>query len=372
MKRHRILHVLTRLPMGGVEGMLYKVITNYDRRIFDPLVCCIKEGGEIAERLTKEGYRVFVLGRMKGHGFDTGAVTEIYRILKEEKIDVLRTHQYHANLYGRIAGILAGVPVMIPSFHNLYVSPDKPKFHRRLINRLLAVWSDYLVAVSTSVAEDIKRFDKVPVKKIRVIYNGVAIDSFKVNINKEDARRSFGLPMDKWVIGSVGRLTDQKGHKYLIEAVSGMEDVVVAIAGDGPLRAVYEMVGKRRGVDCRILGPIETEKIPLFLRALDIFCCPSLWEGLPSALIEAMASGLPIIASDIPPHREVLDDTGIYFSPYDHAGLSDALKELIDNPSRRHELIHASVNRACRFSIEKTVKEYELLFEECLRKKGLL
>jgi hypothetical protein len=160
-----ILHVISRLPVGGVENMLLKVVKGYDRSRFNPVVCCIKEGGEIADELIKAGIKVYILHRMKGHGFDWKAIRDIYRVIKKENIHILRTHQYHANLYGRIAGILAGVPVIIPSFYSLYISSDKPKIHRRIANYILSFFSDALVAVSNTVAHDIRKYDKVHSEK---------------------------------------------------------------------------------------------------------------------------------------------------------------------------------------------------------------
>lgn len=347
--------------------MLLKVVTGYDRSRFNPVVCCIKEGGEIADELVRRGIKVHILHRMKGHGFDWRAIRDVYRVIKEERIHILRTHQYHANLYGRLAGIVAGVPVIIPSFHNLYLSPDRPKFHRMLINRLLAVWSDRLVAVSRAVAEDIQRFDRVSPEKIRIIHNGVDIERFRVSINKKDARRMFGLPEEGRIVGSLGRLTQQKGYEYLIEAVSDIREVVVVIAGDGPQKAELQRKCESLGVECRFLGAIPPEEVPCFLRALDIFCSPSLWEGLPSALIEALASGLPVVVSDIPPHREIAGDAGVYVSPADSTGLGRAIKGLIDDTSRHKRFIRAAMERAELFSIYKTIREYEALFEDCLR-----
>jgi glycosyltransferase involved in cell wall biosynthesis len=120
------------------------------------------------------------------------------------------------------------------------------------------------------------------------------------------------------------------------------------------------------------LGAIPPSTIPVFLRTLDIFCFPSLWEGFGGALIEAMAVGLPIVASDIPPHREVIGDTGIFVTPGNPDELSRVLKMLIEDPSLREEFGQKAKKRANIFSIEKTIKAYEDLFEEQLRDKGIL
>jgi glycosyltransferase involved in cell wall biosynthesis len=370
-KIFNILHVISRLPVGGAENMLLKEVRGYSKDIFRAGICCIQDGGKIADELLGLGYKVTILHKMKGHGFDPGAVTALYRLIKKENIHIIRTHQYHANLYGRISGILAGVPVIISTVHNLYEFPSQPKMHRRFFNYFLSFFTDALVAVSNAVASDIIKFDWVNPAKVKVIYNGIMLETFSNNISKEEARGILALPSDLLIIGTVGNLTAQKGHRFLIEAASGIKDTCVAIAGEGPIKDELMDFARQLKVNCIFLGTIEPQKIPVFLRSLDIFCFPSLWEGFGVALLEAMASGLPIVASDILPHREVVVDDAILVSPGNSSSLSDALKMLIKDPSLRAELGKKAIEKAGIFSIENTVKAYEDLFEQLLRQKNL-
>ncbi len=371
-KKINVLHVVSKLPIGGVENMLLKVVDGYDKKRFNVSVCCIKEGGKIANELRRLNYQVEILNKMRGHGFDFGAVKSLYNLMKRKNIHILRTHQYHSNLYGRIAGILARVPVIIPSFHNLYKSPNKPKFHRRAFNYILSFFSDILIAVSNSVASDMVRFDRISRQKIKVIYNGIEIKGYNTMPSREEARVSLGLPLDRTVIGTVGRLTDQKGHRYLINAVSRLSGICLAIAGDGPLLKELKELAEQNKVNCIFMGQIHPERVSFFLRALDIFCFPSLWEGFATALAEAMVAGLPIIASDISPLREVMLDAGMVIPPHDSDQLAQTLKMLIDNPSLRETLGDKAKKRTRVFSIENTIKAYENLFEQISREKKIL
>lgn len=371
-QKFNILHVVSRLPVGGVENILFKVVTASDKKRFNPFICCIKEGGEIADELKKSGYKVEILNRMKNHGFDPGAIKGIYNLIKRENIHILSTHQYHANLYGRLAGIIAGVPVIIPAFHNLYRSPGKPKFQRRLFNYILSFFTDKMVAVSNAVASDMVRYDRVNQSKIAVIYNGIEIEDFNIGPTKEEARKIFHLPSDAFIIGTVGRITDQKGHRFLIEAARGLKNIHLAIAGDGPLRSELKNTADQIGVNCNFTGMIAPEKIPVFMKSLDIFCFPSLWEGFSIALIEAMAAGLPVIASGIPPNKEALGDTGIIVPPGDAKALTKALNMLIGDPSLMRSVTQKEKERVKIFSVDNTVKTYEKLFEEILKKKKYL
>ena len=371
-KTFNVLHVVSKLPIGGVENMLLNEVKGYDDSRFNVSVCCIKEGGKIADELKKLGFNVEILYKMKGHGFDFGAVKSIYNLIKRKNIHILRTHQYHANLYGRIAGILAGVPVIIPIFQNVYESPNKPKFHRRVFNHILALFSDSLIAVSNAVASDIIRFDWVSPKKIKLIYNNVVLENFNTHFSKQEARKIFNLPLNDTLIGTVGRLTKQKGHRYLIEAASKLGDGRIVIAGDGPLSKELKELADKYKVNCIFMGLVNPDRISLFLKALDIYCFPSLWEGLGIALAEALAAGLPVVASDILPHKELVHDAGILVPSEDTDRIVKALKILIDNPALRDTLGKKSRERAKAFSIDNTVKAYDDIFKEILRKKRLL
>ncbi|MEW6715767.1 MAG: glycosyltransferase, partial [Nitrospirota bacterium] len=276
--------------------MILQEISGYDSNRFNASVCCMKEGGEIAKSLEAAGYAVNILHKMKGHGFDFSLIKAIIKIIKKKNIHILRTHQYHANLYGRIAGTLARVPVIIPTFHNVYESPNRPKLHRRIFNSILARSSDALIGVSESVASDIKKFDMVNSQKVKVIYNGIDLKKFRITISKAEARRLFGFPEDSIIIGAIGRLTEQKGHRYLIEAAARLQGSCLVIAGDGPLMEDLKSISNANNVNCIFTGRISPQKAPLFLKSLDIFSFPSLWEGLPVALVEAMASGHPVIS----------------------------------------------------------------------------
>ncbi len=365
-----VLHVVTILNVGGVEKTVYEEITGYDKKRFRGSVCCIKEGGEVAEALIRRGTDVEILHKMKGHGFDWGVIKELYRLIRKHNIHVLRTHQYHPNLYGRIAGFFAKVPVIIPTFHTPYVSPGKPKFHRRIINYVLGFASDALVPVSAAVATDLKKYDGTDPGKIRVITNGIKAGDFDVQMSKQEAREIYGLPSECTIIGCVARLTEEKGHRYLIEAVSGIEGVCIAFAGKGPLMDDLRDAAGRANVNCFFTGELDYERIPGFLKSLDIYCSPSLWEGFGIALIEAMAAGLPVIASDLPSHREISGNACMLFTAGNSAELRKFLSMLLNDSSLKSALIEKAKERVPLFSLEKTVQSYQELIEGILKRKN--
>lgn len=363
---------MTRLPVGGVENQLLSILRNYDKAKLSPLVCCLSSKGQIGEEIERYGIEVICLNKL-GHRFDWSIVKDICRIIKERNIKVVRTHQYHANLYGRLAAHKAGVPCVVASVHNTYTRDQK--FHRRLINWFLARFTDRIVAVSGNVRDDILVYDHVSPDKVEIIRNGVNIDMFS-NQDGKSKRSEFGIPEDALVIGTVGRLAEAKGQRYILEALAVLKDkfplIRLLIAGDGPLRKELEAYAETLGIKQNVLFLGMRRDIPALLSVMDIFVLPSRWEGLPNALLEAMAGSRPIIATDIPSFREIIDtkDVGFLIPPGDSAALSEAIRLLLEDKRLRESMGKVARERASLFDINSTVNAYTKLFESILLKKG--
>jgi len=369
-----ILHIMTRLPVGGVENQLLSVLRNYDRSKYSPLVCCLSDKGQIGEEIERNGVEVVCLNKL-GHRFDRSIVRDIAKLITDRNINVVRTHQYHANLYGRLAAHKAGVPCVVASIHNTYTR-DK-KYHRRLINWFLARYTDRIVAVSGNVRDDILTYDHIPPDKVEVIHNGVDIDIFSYQ-NGKGKRSEIGIPEDALVIGTVGRLAEAKGQRHILKALAVLKDtfplIRLLIAGDGPLRKELEDYAETLGIKQNVLFLGMRRDIPALLSAMDIFVLPSLWEGLPNALLEAMAASRPIIAADIPAFKGIIDskDVGILIPPGDSAALAEALRLLLEDTSLR-EAMGRNARQKCssRFDIKSVVGAYTGLFEAILREKKM-
>ena len=215
-QRMNVLHVISALPVGGVENQLCLVLKRYDRARVFPCVCSLSDKGEVGREIEAAGIEVVSLNKLR-HGFDWGIVKDLMRVIRQRDIQVVRTHQYHANLYGRLAAWLCRVPCIVPSIHNVYTRDRK--VHRRVLNNLLGRISDRVIAVSAAVKDDIMAYDGLSADKITVLYNGVEEDRF-AGVDGAGARAVFRIPADAIVVGTVGRLKHQKGQKYLVEAMS--------------------------------------------------------------------------------------------------------------------------------------------------------
>jgi glycosyltransferase involved in cell wall biosynthesis len=367
-----ILHVISKLPVGGVENQLSMILRKYDKKKFCPFVCSLSDKGEIGKEIEDLGIEVIPLNKLK-HRFDWTIVKDIYNLIKMRNIKIVRTHQYHANLYGRLAALLAKVPCIVASVHNVYTI-DK-KIHRRLINRFLARFTDKIVAVSEIVKKDILKYDGLREDKVMVINNGIDTDRL-LSMDGNIIRTEFYISSDVPVIGTIGRLTFQKGQKYLIEAVSKIKEkfpkIMLLVVGDGPMKEELQNYAKTLGLNEHVIFTGSRRDVPALLAAMDIFVLPSLWEGLPNALLEAMASGKSIIATDILPVREVINSEkeGILFPSRNSSAIASSIEFLLVNKTFAVIIGNNAQKRAYSdFNITTTVDKYTNLYEDILNNK---
>lgn len=369
-----VLHVIARLPVGGVEQQLLTLVRHYDRERFSPLVCSLSDKGPIGAEIEAAGVEVIPLNRLR-HRFDNATVLSLARIITDRRCIIVRTHQYHANLYGRLAALRVRVPCVVASVHNTYTR-DK-KLHRRVLNHILARCTDRVVAVSESVRKDIMKFDRVPEDKVAVIRNGIDAEAFRHG-NGTQVRAEFGIPEGVPVVGTVGRLTHQKGHRFLIEAfarlIPDFPTAVLLVVGEGPLREHLERQAGLLGITNRVIFPGSRRDIPHLLAAMDVFVLPSLWEGMPNALIEAMAAGKAVVTTDFSSARELVGNgrLGMLVPPEDSTAIARSVAALLGDAARSHLLAEASRDEvSSRFSIRNTVETYCSLFTEILSRKGI-
>lgn len=362
-RRINLMALIVSMPVGGVETQLMAVLSRLNKDRYNVSICCIRDLGVLGVKAAEAGIETVALDLMKSNRFSPGIARQISKTVREHNIHILWTHQYVANLYGRMAAFLARTPVVISNFHSLY---DNPKIHRRLFNHILSYGTDAMVAVSHAVASDIRKYDRVRPEKIIVIHNGIDLSRFGITASQAECRRKLGLPEDDMIVGTIGRLSKEKNHKLIIDALNKLPaDVKGLIIGDGPLRKTLEDKGGSR---IYFTGQMDYNVIPLALNAMDIFCFPSLWEGMALAPVEAMASGLPVVVSDISSLREVVEEAGVFVSVTDAEALAKTLHMIISDTSFREQLAGKARERAKLFSIENTVRNYDELFRKLIDK----
>jgi len=239
-----------------------------------------------------------------------------------------------------------------------------------LLDSLWIRFFDRIVAVSNEVKKDMLRY-KIPEEKIRVIDNGIALERFEKSVDARNIKNQLGFEEKIRIIGTIGNLGTEKGHIYLLEAAKQILDVVkdlkFLIIGDGQLRKQLEEKSEELGIKKHIIFMGQRKDIPELLMAMDIFVLPSIREGLPIALLEAMAAKRPVIATRVGAIPKVIEnkDIGVLVEAKDTIGLRDAIINLLNDPVRMSLLARGGFDRVCmNFSSDEMCKHYLKLYKE--------
>ena len=390
----RILFLITEFDRGGAERALHDIVRRIDRSRFAPQVAALGERGYYSERYRELGVPVhhLALGSARRVGalgtalaFPRGVV-RLARILRRERIEVLQSFLFHANLAGRLAGTLAGTPVVLGG-----VRTAEPRHWHTLMDGLTFGLTDGEVCVSQAVRLFQASRAGLPAGGLPVIPNGIDPAAYPVAAApfglggaqslaaRARARTDLGLPADSPVLCYVGRLSAAKALPDLLAAFASVagakRDALLVIAGDGPLAPMVRATVRRAGSGgrVRLTGWLDDPR-PLYAAA-DCLVLSSRVEGMPGVVLEAMASGLPVVSTDAAGCCEVVVDgrTGFVVPRGDADALALRMLTVMDGPARAAEMGRRGRDRAFGpFHIERTVRSYEELYEALLKGKGRL
>ena len=333
----KILFTLHNLGPGGVERHLLNLLEKIDYSRFQPYVCCLEKYGDFIEPIEKMGVEVTDLSIEKLYSLH--ALLGIYRLtsyMRREKIDIVHNFLLKSIVIGTFAAKMARLPVVINSRRDMgWALNRKQLFMLNMTNR----YTDKLVAVCETVKDITITREKIDRAKIEVIYNGIDLEEFSPERNGEgDAVRSeFGIAPGDIVVGSITHLTKVKGNEYLIRAapaiLSEFPKTRFLIVGDGPLRKDMEALCVKKGIRDRVVFAGQRNNIPEILSAMNIFVCPSISEGFSNSILEAMAMGKPVVATDVGGNKELIrnGENGILVNPGDDKGLSENILTIIRN-----------------------------------------
>jgi glycosyltransferase involved in cell wall biosynthesis len=364
-ERIRVAFCITELDPGGAERALAMLATRIDRNAFDPAVLCLGPPTALSREIMCQGVPVTCLAA-KGRT-DVGVVARLTRELRNFRPHLLQTFLFHANLAGRWAAWRAGTPVIVSGVR---VADRQHRWHIRL-EKWSRNWVNHHTCVSAGVAEFVRTNMQVPGKQITVIPN--AVDSAWFQNAPAFEWRRLGLPTDADVILTVGRLTAQKGHEDLLQAFAAVSPrqptLRLVVIGEGELREKLEQTARHLGIADRVRFPGRSNELPSLYGSSRVMVLPSLWEGMPNVVLEAMAARCPVVATDVEGVGEILgaSQRGLVVPRRSPAALAAAIEETLDD--RPAALQRAELGErwlADNLTPAQIVRRYEDLYRRLL------
>ena len=368
----KILYVLQDLEMGGAERLRFTAEKYINKSRFETIYCCIEKKGVLGEEIERKGGCVICLDT-KDEFYNLTATVRLYKVVKKIRPDLVHAALFNANFHARVAGIFSGTPV-ISEEHGMYFWK---KWYHKLIDRILARFTYRIIAASKNVKIFLMKQENIDTEKIEVIYDCVDPESFISHSSSNEARAAISVDNNVYLIGAVGNLRKEKGHDILLDAfreARKRHDARLFIAGDGPLYGYLKQKSEDLGIKDEVRFLRKYSDIAGFLRALDLFVMPSLSEGLGIALIEAVAAGLPCIASNIGGISEIAENFAsvTMVKPGDANSLASAIVLEIEKKKIMGSRTQSAGNRVNDlFSPEVYLSHIEELYCRAL-KRGVL
>jgi L-malate glycosyltransferase len=377
-RRRKVFFLLDSLNVGGTETQAVELATRLDPARYDVTLGCLRARGPLLEKLT--GSAVDLREFYPKGGFDSpGGIYQMFRLalfLRRGGFQIVHTHDLYANLLGIPSAVLARVPVIISSQRDLS-HLGLYRTRRRVWLRRLQNLSAVVLTNANAVRDGLSAEKQIAAGKIRVIYNGVDLERFGAKTRD----RSWLAPnaeQEKWVV-LVGNMHDDvKGHACLIAAARAVArefpGVRFVLAGEGEQRGNFEQQVAQLGLERNFLFLGRRDDVPCLLASCDIAVLPSKAEGLPNAVLEYLAAGLPTVASRVGGNAEIVQDgkTGLLVPPDDPSALAEALLRLLRDPGFAATL--GGLGReyvTSEFSFRRMIENTDQLYTELLRQRGI-
>lgn len=350
---------------------LNDLVLRLDKDRFNIIFIYLTGFGVEKNMMEEAGYKVFYLSNLETvKEFRFSILFRLIKVLKEDKIDILHCHRHKPSFYGAIAGIFAKTPVVLSHVHGLSRTRN---LVRRVVNFILFKRFNRIIGCARSVQDDVLRDNRfLSAEKVSVLENSVDCQRFiDVSITKAQAKQMLGLSSDVFVFGTIGRLAPTKGLTYLIEAFSKVKEKIpsahLVMFGDGACRTELEELSSKLscGDSIHFLG--HRDNIEQLIKGMDVFVLSSIAEGMPRAILEAMAAGIPCIATEAGGIPEIINtpDVGLLVPAMDENALKDAMITLANAPTQKlKDLIEKARERVLtNFNHDVVKKKLENTYE---------
>jgi glycosyltransferase involved in cell wall biosynthesis len=362
----KVLETIRQGKIGGGESHVLDLVEEMDKSLYEPVVLSFTEGPMI-DRLQSMGITTYVIPTEQP--FDISKWGLVKQILEQENISLVHAHGTRANSNVYWAAKRLGLP-LIYTVHGWSFHPDQDPFTRyaRIAGeRYLSQQANVTICVSDNNLQDATKEFHLP--NAAVIKYGIDLKKFNTANSFKDIRKEFGIKPSTVLVGYIARITTQKDPFTFIRAIAGIPasmDIKFLVVGDGDLKPAMIQLAKELRVSSRIIFSEFRQDIPDILNAIDIYCLPSLWEGLPIGLLEAMAMKKAIVATAVDGTKEVIhhQQNGLLVPPYEYKKLASALVQLAANP----DLIRAYGEKAYleikdQFSAASMTRKVERIYK---------
>ncbi len=387
MKKIKLAQIITRLDWGGPPDIIWSIFTSLDPDVFD--VTLISGRTEYPSNKTKHFFREFKdrtitipqLQRDIHLLKDFIAFVRLYLLLRREKYDIVHTHTSKAGALGRLAAWLAGAGVIHTSHgHNFYGYFGSAKSNALvMVERLLTHVTDKITVLTEMEKDDLKSYGVASSGKVVVINSGVELEQYRdAEVNVNEKRSELNLKNDSIIVAMVGRLEAVKGPEYFIEAVQPVmekfPEAEFLIVGEGSLRHSLKSRCRDLNISDRVMFTGWREDIPELLKICDIVVLPSLNEAVGRILIEAGASGKPVVAANVGGIPEVVRDgeTGLLFPSQNADALAGALLSLLEDEKKRRDMGKAAKMWVDgKFSASRMVQKFTDLYGDVSKSRSV-
>lgn len=360
-KKIAVMHILPSLDVGGMENGVVNLVNNMDRNVFRPLICCLEKEGRLRSRI-KEDVKVFNLE--ENPGLQIKLPLELMRLFRNEKIDIVHTHNYYTSIYGTIGACLARTPVIIHGEHGMVLREEKAR--RKIVAKILANFTDVIICVSEDLRTQLSERTGISKKKIIAIANGIDFSLFEHKRDDLVKGEDIGIDKNDLVIGTVGRLVAVKDYETLIKAfslvVKAIPNAKLMFAGDGPLAEELGSLVKKLKIEEKVIFLGHHNDVHKLYKFMNVFVLSSLSEGMSNVILEAMASSVPVVATKVGSNPELIENgrNGFLVSVGDKIELARSIIGILSNPAEANKMGQAGFKRVQdSFTIDKMVNGYE-------------
>jgi glycosyltransferase involved in cell wall biosynthesis len=351
--------------MHGVKRLFSWMIPRFDPARYNVWLVSLRKKDLSEETLESYGINISYLHKSK---FDPATLPALLKVMDRQKTDILHLHGYGATTFGRAAGVMRKLPTILHEHANL---TDTPWF-QKLADKALAPATDIAIAVSKSTADFVIHARQMPAERVKTVYLGVPLDEFSRHRSADEiarARQELGVGDGETAIGTVTRLHDSKGNSYLVDAAALVlrerPNARFFLVGEGPLLGDLQAQAQALGLGDRFVFRGFARDVAAVVSAFDLSVFPSLWEGTPLTVFEALAMGKPILVTDADGLLDVLthDRDAIIVPKRDAPALARGIVQLIDDPALRARLGAEARNTSQQYDITAFVRKMERLYE---------